>query len=114
MNMVLKYELPNLNTGDLLEVDLPQGARILAFQVQVNQEVFRPSVGGIAYGPSTETVCLWAMSNTDESRKVRRMFRIYGTGKPIEEDPADLDYIGTVQTGPFVWHIFERKGESHG
>ena len=116
MNTILKYSLENLNTGDLREIEMPQGARILAVQVQVNQEVFKAEIGhgfgpAKAYGPITETVCLWAMSNTDESRKVRRMIRVYGTGRPIEEDPADLDYIGTVQTGPFVWHVFERKGQ---
>ncbi len=108
MNKILKYELDNLDTSDLREIEMPQGARILAVQVQVGQEV--TGFGSMrAYGRITETVCLWAMSNTDESRKVRRMFRIFGTGRPIDEDPANLDYIGTVQTGPFVWHIFERK-----
>lgn len=114
MNMILKYKLADLDTGALLEVEMPQGSRILAVQVQERQEVFKAEIGhgfgpAKAYGPITETVCLWAMSNTDESRKVRRMFRVYGTGRPIEEDPADLDYIGTVQTGPVVWHVFERK-----
>lgn len=115
MNTILKYELTDLDTGDLREIEMPQGARILAVQVQVGQEVTEVNVGhgfgpAKAYGRTTETVCLWAMSNTDESPKVRRMFRVYGTGRPIEEDPAELDYIGTVQTGSFVWHVFERKG----
>ena len=104
MNKVLKYDLSDLDTGALREIEMPQGTRILAVQVQK---------GGMLGIMEAETVCLWAMSNTDESRKVRRMFRIYGTGRPIDEDPADLDYIGTVQTGPFVWHVwhvFERKG----
>jgi len=117
MNMILKYRLEDLDTGALLEVEMPQGSRILAVQVQERQEVFKGTMTGLtgeavpitAFGPRDETVCLWAMSNTDESRKVRRMFRVYGTGRPIEEDPADLDYIGTVQTGPVVWHVFERK-----
>ena len=114
MNKILKYELPNLDTGGLREIEMPQGARILAVQVQVNQEVFKAEVGhgfgpAKAYGPITETVCLWAMSNTDESRKVRRMIRVYGTGRPIEEPLESLNYIGTVQVGPFVWHVFERN-----
>ena len=115
MNMILKYPLEDMDTGALREIEMPQGARILAVQAQVEGEVFKAEIGhGFgpvkAYGPITETVCLWAMSNTDESRKVRRMFRVYGTGRPVKEDPADLDYIGTVQTGSFVWHVFERKG----
>jgi len=103
MNKILKYELNNLDTGELREVTLPQGARVLTVGAQTK----------VTYGLHTKskktTVCLWAMSNTEESKTVRRMFRIYGTGKPINEDPLDLDYIGTVQTGPFVWHVFERK-----
>ena len=107
MNTIRKYKLANLDNNELREIEMPQGSRILTVQVQVGHEV----TNAPGYGSRiTETVCLWAMSNTDESGKVRRMFRIYGTGKPIEEDPADLDYIGTVQTGPVVWHIFERKG----
>lgn len=106
MKTILKYELNNLDTGVLREIEMPQGARILA--VQVGQEVTETSTSLKAHGRITESVCLWAMSNTLESRKVRRMFRIYGTGRPIGEDPANLDYIGTVQTGPFVWHVFER------
>ena len=98
MNAIYKYPI---DVTDLQEVEFPQGARILAVQVQ-------KSTGGMLGPLENETVCLWAMSRTDESKTVRRMFRIFGTGKPIDEDPADLDYIGTVQTGPFVWHVFER------
>ena len=110
MNTILKYELPDLDTSDLREIEMPQGARILAVQVQVGQEVTNGPVK--AYGRITETVCLWAMSNTDESRKVRRLFRIYGTGREIKEPLESLNYIGTVQMGSFVWHIFERKEPS--
>lgn len=117
MNTILKYELTDLDTGDLREIEMPQGARILAVQVQERQELFKGTITGptgeavpiTAYGPRDETVCLWAMSNTGESRKVRRLFRIYGTGRPIEEPLESLNYIGTVQTGPFVWHVFERN-----
>ena len=116
MNKIFKYPI---DVKDLVEIEMPQGARILAVQVQERQEVFKGTMTGLtgeavpltAYGPRDETVCLWAMSNTDESHKVRRMFRIYGTGRPIDEDPANLNYIGTIQTGPFVWHVFERKGD---
>ena len=117
MNTIYKYPLEDLDTGDLREIEMPQGSRILAVQVQERQELFKGTVMGLtdevvpltAFGPRNPTVCLWAMSDTDESRKVRRMFRIYGTGHEIFEPLEALDYIGTVQTGPFVWHVFERK-----
>jgi hypothetical protein len=34
-----------------------------------------------------------------------RYFRIYGTGHTMPE--ACGKYIGTVQQGAFVWHVFE-------
>jgi len=117
MNLIRKYPLENPASGGLREIEMPQGARILAVQVEVGQEVTYVNIGH-GFGPAkayssrvTETVCLWAMTDTDEGRKVRRMFRVYGTGREIKEPLEDLDYIGTVQTGPFVWHVFERKGK---
>jgi len=114
MNTIWKYPI---EVKDLVEVEMPQGSRILAVQVQVGQETTEVNPGhGFgsmkAYGRITETVCLWAMSRTDEAKKVRRMFRIYGTGKPFKDPLDELDYIGTVQTGPFVWHIFEKVAPS--
>lgn len=38
---------------------------------------------------------------------VSRTFQVYGTGHQMPDDPGD--YVGTVQTGPFVWHVYERK-----
>ena len=92
MNVIYKYPLKGLDNGDFVEIFMPQGARILAVQIQ-----------GI------ENPTIWAMVNTEEGKLVRRMLRVYGTGREIEERLEDLDYIGTVQTGPFVWHVFERK-----
>ena len=39
--------------------------------------------------------------------RVDRFFRIVGTGHDF--DPAGLLYVGTVQTGIFVWHVYERE-----
>ena len=115
MNTILKYPLEDLDTGGLREIKLPQGARILAVQVQDEVDVYVAHGGIRAYASAVkETVCLWAMSNTKQSKTVRRMFRIYGTGHKIEEPLESLDYIGSVQTGPFVWHVFERKGGRKG
>ena len=103
MNKILKYELPNLDTGDLREIEMPQGARILGVQTQAE-------LGGFLGPLTAEIPCVWALVNTEEGKTVRRMFRVYGTGREIKEPLEGLDYIGTVQTGPFVWHVFERKG----
>ena len=107
MNMVYKYPpeglSPYIDNAALLEVEMPQGSRILAVQVQKNYAI----ENGLTQ--ITEEPYFWALVNTDKGRTVRRLFRIYGTGHEIEERPEDLDYIGTFQRGPFVWHVFERK-----
>lgn len=47
--------------------------------------------------------CIWAEVQTD-APKVRRRFRIFGTGHPI---PDDFVYRGTALDVPFVWHVYE-------
>jgi len=100
VNTVCRYSLEGLGNAALVEVEMPQGSRILGVQVQKKL--------------IAETPYLWALVNTEEGRTVRRLFRIYGTGREVEERPEALNYIGTVQTGPFVWHVFERNvGKLH-
>ena len=36
--------------------------------------------------------------------KVPRKFHIFGTGREI---PMSEKYLGSFQSGPFVWHLFE-------
>jgi hypothetical protein len=51
--------------------------------------------------------CLWALVNPDNP-PVERHFRIYGTGRPIEQDVAlNGKYLATFPLGTFVWHLFE-------
>ena len=109
MNTIYKYPLEGIDHAAKVEVEMPQVSLILAVQVQDEGEVYVGSGGIRAYGTAKETVCLWALVDTDEGRMVRRMFRIYGTGRKIREPRRNLNYIGTVQIGSFVWHIFERK-----
>jgi hypothetical protein len=39
---------------------------------------------------------------------------IYGTGWGIPSHPEPKRFIGTAQSGPFVWHAFERGDGSEG
>ena len=49
---------------------------------------------------------LWAMVDSDLPLE-KRIFHIVGTGSVF---PAgEIDYIGTVMDGPFVWHIVEER-----
>jgi len=54
-------------------------------------------------------ICLWAMLE-DSGRNVSRRIFIVGTGQDV---PSNLGFIGTVQDGLFVWHIFD-GGEIRG
>ena len=73
-------------------IDMPEEAKILTFQTQV------------------DTPCLWVLANP-AMRGQERRFRLYGTGHPIKEHIEQLEYIGSCQTagGGFVWHLFEVK-----
>jgi hypothetical protein len=55
----------------------------------------------------------YPLENLDHGalREIERLFRVYVTGIPFEESLDQLEHVGTVQVGPFVWHIFERKGD---
>lgn len=67
-------------------VAIPEGAEIL--QVQMQRGV----------------ITLWAIVDPHAPKTPRR-FRIIGTGQGF--DPTGLDYLGTVQVGLLVWHVFE-------
>lgn len=53
-----------------------------------------------------DKICLWALVEP-HNPKIERVIEVVGTGWMIE--PAKKrKFIGTVQVGPFVWHVFER------
>lgn len=90
MRVVWKYPLFNLKQlhDDQTTVLIPGLAEPLTIGLQDN------------------SVCLWARVDPETAR-VRRTFRLVGTGHkhPNEEEP--WIYRGTVFDGPFVWHVFE-------
>ncbi len=83
MQRILKYLI---DVNDAVFHMLPDNAELLTVQNQ-NGEIF-----------------LWA--KIDDSAIVRkRKFIVFGTGQPF--DVVLRKYIGTVQVGIFVWHVFE-------
>lgn len=98
MRKIFKYHLNSLDRNVL---DLPIGAKILCVQTQVRMVV--------VYGhqPQPEHgIFMWA--EVDTSRNVeQRTFKIYATGEEITDDECFREYVGTVQTGNTVWHVFE-------
>jgi hypothetical protein len=73
------------------EVEMPKGAEVLTAQVQ------------------GETICVWAGVDP-EAPTEPRMFQISGTGTTMHEH-QERKYIGTVQRGRYVFHVFEVLGD---
>lgn len=69
-------------------LEMPKGATILSCQ------------------PQGEQVCLWALVDPAAEKEIRECATI-GTGWTID-DVARVAYVGTVQVGEFVWHVFEK------
>lgn len=80
-----------LSIDDEFTIDLPIGSKSLTVQMQNN----RP--------------CLWVLVPDTNVDKIPRKFVVLGTGNPIEHDLKRLNYIGTFQSGEYVWHLFEHR-----
>jgi hypothetical protein len=78
------YKYPLMLAG-VQHVVMPHGASLMSVQVQNN------------------SICLWAYIETDNHPKTRRVL-IVGTGHEV---PPHLKFVGTVQHGAYVWHIFD-------
>lgn len=77
-----------LRITDENAVRMPTGARILCVQVQ------------------NDSVYLWAVCDPETPEEVRKIV-IIGTGHSVDAWRDEYAYIGTVQTGPLVWHVFD-------
>lgn len=84
---IFKYQL---ETTDIQQVEMPEGAIILCIQTQ------------------NEEPCIWALV-TPENDKVKRTFEIFGTGFNVSENESRC-YVGTYQldNGALVFHCFEK------
>jgi len=87
MHKIWKY--PFGISGNII-ISMPKLARILDIQYQ------------------NGTLCMWALVD-DNDLIVNRFFTVIGTGHNIPDFSHGLEYIKTVQDGPYVWHIFEIK-----
>ncbi|GAF77207.1 unnamed protein product [marine sediment metagenome] len=86
MKTIYKYPIP---IKHFFNLELPRDAKILSFQTQLGIPV------------------IWALINP-ENELIKRDFCIRGTGEPdYSEDRHIRTYLGTIQTGALVWHLFE-------
>ena len=56
-------------------------------------------------GMQNDQIFVWAEQNTNESTEVCTVFYV-GTGYNYSDD---LQYVGSVFEGPFVWHVIKRN-----
>lgn len=89
---VWKFAVPLTGVTDLLQIDMPVGAKVLS---AVNQD---------------EHLVLYALVDPKANRE-RRVFRVAGTGHPIESFVSSRAFVGTVlfARGKFVLHVFETE-----
>ena len=86
MKTIWKFPLSSM---DVNYIKMPEGAKILTVQTQM------------------ETPCIWALVNPT-AQMTQRVFRTVGTGHDLpEQNPHN--YIGTFQlmAGQLVFHLFE-------
>lgn len=75
-----------------------------AISAENNFPVSMPEGAEIIHCARQQDICIWAIIDA-EARKVVRYFSITGTGLPIPD--GDVAHIGSGQSGPLVWHLFE-------
>ncbi len=91
MTRIFKYLLA---IEDEQTVEMPEGASPLTAQIQRSAEM--------------DGLFLWAVVNPDNPKRKYRV-RIVGTGNPFDDAAFWFGgYVGTVQDGDFVWHVFVR------
>lgn len=88
MNPGQIWKFPLHEESNPVEVEMPEGAKVLHVGTQYNQ------------------TCLWAHVNPDRGA-VNRKFHVYGTGHQMHIPVGE--YLGTTQTheGAFVWHVYD-------
>lgn len=91
MGTLAVWKFP-VKVEDYVAIEMPAGAKLLAFQAQHEQP------------------CLWALVDPAAPVEMRR-FRLAGTGHPIKEVASNLSHIGTCQMlhGGLIFHLFEVK-----
>ncbi len=84
MKNIWKYTLP-VTSHPILPMQ--KGAKVLSVDVQHGE------------------IQVWALVDPEAPKELRR-FRVASTGNAVGEEIESLRFIGTVQMGDLVWHIF--------
>lgn len=82
--------------------------KIYKFQIELTeyQLLAMPKDAEIISAQSQDgRICLWAIVDTEQDEIVYRHILLVGTGHRVLDNAKK--FIGTVQQGAFVWHLFE-------
>jgi hypothetical protein len=89
---IWKYEI---EVTDRQEIELPLGAEFLPFVAQ------QP-------GQRAHMLTLWAyVPRVEDDRMQKVPVYVVGTGNSIPDEVGQHGYLGSVQSGVFVWHVFK-------
>lgn len=88
MKIIWKFPI---ELTDEQRIEIPAGSKILSAQVQNGQ------------------ICIWAIVDDSEVETEYRPVAIVGTGNKLW--CFDWEFVGTVQQGDFVWHIFIKQAD---
>lgn len=73
--------------GEVLVVNLPEGARIRHV------------------GTQSSLLHMWAEVDPEAKTAIAK-FIVLGTGWPFDDYATDIEYVGTTQVGALVWHLY--------
>lgn len=82
MKAIWKYPL---DVTDKQVIQMPANAKVLSVADQAG------------------VLTIWALVDVDAEKEARK-FYVVGTGHPL--DFTGANFLGSVQQGPFVWHVF--------
>jgi hypothetical protein len=88
MKKVWKF---GLALADRVTVSMPIGSKILSF----------------GFDPQSN-FAVWALCDPNTPAKETVTFMIVGTGHASVND-NEIDFVGTVNAGPYMWHCFVLK-----
>lgn len=108
MITVWKFATPVSELSDELNLMMPDFAIILSVGVQ---KIAMPRKDPNHFSHEEEHLCVWARVDTEQP-KVRRRFRVAGTGHPLNPNKRIGNYggsfVGTVQfESGLVLHVFD-------
>lgn len=89
MLTIYKYKL---NKSGINQIQMPMDASVISVGLDPKDDI-----------------CIWAIVDTEKNMDTRTFF-VAGTGWDITEELlefSEINYLGTVKQGSFMWHIFE-------